>query len=339
VPPSGAPYIRGMSNLETRPRESVCGAQPPGEVVTELLEPRKVWLGKTTQVRRLLPHKERRMVGAWCFVDHYGPDDIRDRQGMFVPPHPHTGLQTVSWLFDGEVLHRDSVGSEALVRPGELNIMTAGDGIAHSEESPGDHDPILHGVQLWVALPDADRRTATPAFAQHRDLPVVELPGLRATVLIGEVAGVRSPATSFTPLVGAEVSLLPGTPATLPLTPEHEYAVLVVDGPVTVQGELLDRGQMLYVGRDREHLEMSAVDRGRLMLLGGEPFEERLVMWWNFIGRTHEEIVEAREQWMAGLAAGHDERFGVVEGFDGAPLPAPEMPGVRLRARGRTRES
>jgi quercetin 2,3-dioxygenase len=327
-----------MSNLETRPREATCGGQAPGEVVAELLEPRKVWLGKTTQVRRVLPNRERRMVGAWCFVDHYGPDDVRDQLGMWVPPHPHTGLQTVSWLFDGEVLHRDSVGSRAHVRPGELNIMTAGDGIAHSEESPGDHDPVLHGVQLWVALPDTDRRTTPAAFHQHRDLPVAEFPGGTATVLVGEVAGARSPAHAFTPLVGAELSLRPGA-ASLPLTPEHEYAVLVVDGPVTAAGELLDRGQMLYVGRHRDRLEMSAPGTARLMLLGGEPFEEQLVMWWNFIGRTHEEIVEAREQWMAGLAAGHDERFGVVHGFDGDPLPAPEMPTTRLRARGRSRDA
>jgi quercetin 2,3-dioxygenase len=327
-----------MSNLETRPRESECGAQVPGEAVAELLEPRKVWLGKTTQVRRLLPHRHRRMVGAWCFVDHYGPDDVRDRRGMWVPPHPHTGLQTVSWLFDGQVLHRDSVGSEAFVRPGELNLMTSGDGIAHSEESPGDHDPVLHGVQLWVALPEADRRTATPAFEQHRDLPVAEMPGARATVLVGELAGVRSPAPTFTPLVGAQVRLEADAPVEVPLEPRHEYAVLVVDGPLTVQGESLERGQMLYVGRDRDALAMSAPGGGRVMLLGGEPFEERLVMWWNFIARSHDEIVDARAQWMAGLAAGHDERFGVVTGFDGEPLPAPEMPNTRLRPRGRSRD-
>ena len=331
-------YIAGMSNLETHPREATCGAEVPGDAVSELLEPRKVWLGKTTQVRRLLPHKDRRMVGAWCFVDHYGPDDVRDRRGMWVPPHPHTGLQTVSWLFDGEVLHRDSVGSEALVRPGELNVMTAGNGIAHSEESPGDHHPILHGVQLWVALPDPDRRTARPSFGQHRDLPVVDLPGATATVLFGELGGATSPAHTFTPLVGAEVRLRPAAAARLPLDPALEYAVLVVDGPVTVAGQVLDRGQMLYIGRGRDHVALSAVDEGRVMLLGGEPFEEQLVMWWNFIGRTHEDVVEAREQWMAGLAAGRDERFGVVHGFEGDPLPAPAMPNARLRARGRTRE-
>ena len=166
-----------MSNLETRPREAVCGAQPPGEVVTELLEPRKVWLGKTTQVRRLLPHKDRRMVGAWCFVDHYGPDDIR-RTGMRVPPHPHTGLQTVSWLFDGEVLHRDSLGSRAWSGPAQLNLMTA-----------GPRHRALRGVARRPP-PDPARRPAVgraarrrpravaPRFAQHRDLPVLERPGL-----------------------------------------------------------------------------------------------------------------------------------------------------------------
>jgi redox-sensitive bicupin YhaK (pirin superfamily) len=326
-----------MSTLEKDPREQSCGAQPAAETVTELLEPRKVWLGKTTQVRRLLPHKERRMVGAWCFVDHYGPDDVRElpgqHRGMWVPPHPHTSLQTVSWLFDGEVLHRDSVGSEALVRPGELNIMTAGPGIAHSEESPGVRAPILHGAQLWVALPDDARDTVEPSFDQYADLPRLDLDGVRGTVMLGEVAGVVSPATTYTPLVGADLSIDPA--GTVPLTTTFEYAVLVVDGPVRVEQQSADRGEMVYLGQGRESFGLSGP--GRVLLLGGEPFAEEIVMWWNFIGRSHDEIVAARNEWMAGLSGGSTDRFGVVHGFDGDPLPAPEMPHTQLKPRGRTR--
>jgi quercetin 2,3-dioxygenase len=322
-----------MSNLERDPAEQECGGQPGGGPVVELLEPRKVWLGKTTQVRRLLPHKEHRMVGAWCFVDHYGPDDIRQQQGMWVPPHPHTSLQTVSWLFEGAVLHRDSLGTEAMVRPGELNIMTSGRGIAHSEESPGEHDPILHGAQLWVALPDGVRDTVAPAFDQYADLPAFELDGVRGTVMLGEVAGVTSPATSYTPLVGADL-LVDGS-ATVPLEPAYEYAVLAVDGPVRVEAQPAERGEMVYLGTGRQSFSLSGP--GRVLLLGGEPFAEEIVMWWNFIGRSHDEIVAARNDWMAGLSGGSTERFGVVRGFDGDPLPAPEMPHTQLRPRGRTR--
>jgi quercetin 2,3-dioxygenase len=320
-----------MSNLERAPAESSCGGQPAPEAVAELLEPRKVWLGKTTQVRRLLPHKERRMVGAWCFVDHYGPDDISSSPGMRVPPHPHSSLQTVTWLLDGEVLHRDSLGSEVSIHPGELHIMTAGAGIAHSEESPDPHPPMLHGVQLWVALPDSSRNVAPRAFDSHRDLPVVDLGGgAHATVMVGELGGTRSPAPSYSALVGAEVRLVAGV--RMPLSARHEYAVLVLDGSVVVDETRVEYGEMLYLGRGRDGVEVGCGRPARLLLLGGEPFEEEIVMWWNFIGRSHEEIVHLREEWMAG-----SELFGAVSGFDGAPLPAPAMPNTRLRPRGRTR--
>jgi quercetin 2,3-dioxygenase len=320
-----------MSNLERAPAESSCGGQPAPEAVAELLEPRKVWLGKTTQVRRLLPHKERRMVGAWCFVDHYGPDDISATPGMRVPPHPHTSLQTVTWLLDGEVLHRDSLGSETRIDPGELHIMTAGAGIAHSEESPDPHPPMLHGVQLWVALPDSSRNVAPRAFDSYRDLPVADLGGgASATVMIGDLGGVNSSAPSYSPLVGAEVRLAGGV--RVPLAAAYEYAVLVLDGSVVVDETRVEYGEMLYLGRGRDSVDVGSDRPARLLLLGGEPFEEEIVMWWNFIGRSHEEIVHQREEWMSG-----SERFGVVSGFDGARLPAPALPNTRLRPRGRTR--
>jgi redox-sensitive bicupin YhaK (pirin superfamily) len=324
-----------VSNLETRPAEAGCAGDPSDGPVLELLEPRKVWLGKTTQVSRLLPNIERRMVGAWCFVDHYGPDDITGRPGMRVPPHPHTSLQTVTWLLDGEVLHRDSVGSRAMVLPGELNIMTSGRGISHSEETPAEHGPLLHGVQLWVALPEGGRHATPPAFSQHRDLPTVDLGKARATVLVGSVGGATSPAHAFTPLLGVDVVLEPGADVAVPVRPDHEHAVLVVDGPVEVAGAVAGFGQMLYLGRRRDGIRLSVPDgarRGQVLLLGGEPFSEEIVMWWNFIGRSHDEIVEAREEWTATTG-----RFGHVQGYDGDALPAPPLPTTRLKARGRRR--
>jgi quercetin 2,3-dioxygenase len=328
-----------VSNLEKDPAEQACSGEPGGPVV-ELLEPREVWLGKTTKVRRLLPHKEHRMVGAWCFADHYGPDDLTARvdpydvpgpRGMLVPPHPHTGLQTVSWLFEGLIEHRDSVGSHALVRPGELNIMTSGRGIAHSEVSVPDGPPVLHGAQLWVALPSGAE--VPPGFEQYAELPRVELDGVHGTVMLGELAGVVSPARSYTPLVGADLTV--DAAARVPLTPAYEYAALVVDGPVRVEGQPAEHGELVYLGQGRDAFELSGP--GRVLLLGGEPFAEQIVMWWNFIGRSHDDIVAARNDWMAGLSGGSTSRFGVVQGFDGDPLPAPDLPHTQLKPRGRTR--
>ncbi|GAA2788252.1 pirin family protein [Kribbella solani] len=335
-----------MSDLEKDPAEVVGTGECDGPVL-EMLEAREVVLGRTTKVRRLLPNKNRRMVGAWCFVDHYGPDDLTRRvdsydvpggRGMHVPPHPHTSLQTVSWLFEGEIEHRDTVGSHAYVRPGELNIMTAGNGIAHSEVSTPDGPPMLHGAQLWVALPDSVRSTTAPAFNAYADLPTVAFDGARATVMIGTVAGVTSPAPAFTPLVGADITIERGRRLALPLTPANEYAVLVVEGKLSV-GELTPGfGEMAYFGSGRESIELVAADNGvRFLLLGGEPFEEELVMWWNFIGRTHEEIVAARNDWQAAIEAGGNDRFAMVPGYEGGPLPAPPLPGTTLKPRPRSR--
>jgi hypothetical protein len=335
-----------MSDLEKDPAEVVCTGAGDGPVL-EFLEPREVILGRTTKVRRLLPNKSRRMVGAWCFVDHYGPDDLTSRvdsydvpgeRGMQVPPHPHTSLQTVSWLFEGEIEHRDSVGSHAMVRPGELNIMTAGNGIAHSEVSTPTAPPVLHGAQLWVALPDSVRTTVPPAFNAYADLPTVDFDGARATVMIGTVAGVTSPAPAYTPLVGADVTVEPGRTLTLPLIPSNEYAVLVVDGSLTVGELAAGFGEMAYFGAGRESIDLVASDNGvRFLLLGGEPFEEELVMWWNFIGRSHDEIVAARNDWQEAIAAGGNDRFRMVPGYDGNPLPAPALPATALKPRPRAR--
>ncbi|MFJ6608859.1 pirin family protein [Streptomyces sp. NPDC091289] len=321
-----------MSNLDRQATPSVCGGRGfvVAEPVRELLAPRHVQLGEGTEVRRLLPNLGRRMVGAWAFVDHYGPDDIADEPGMQVPPHPHMGLQTVSWLHDGEVLHRDSLGSLQTVRPRELGLMTSGRAISHSEESPKEHARLLHGAQLWVALPDA-HRNVEPHFQHHRDLPVVTAPGLAATVILGELDRAASPGTAYTPIVGADVTLTGGAEARLPLDPDFEYAVLSMSGEAEVDGVPVLPGSMLYLGCGRTELPLRAVSDAGLMLLGGEPFEEELVMFWNWIGRSHEEIAQAREDWMNG------DRFGEVKGYDGAPIPAPQLPPGPLKSRGRVR--
>ncbi|MFC7216939.1 pirin family protein [Streptomyces polyrhachis] len=322
-----------MSNLDQRPAAAACGGltEVSARPVRELLTGREVALGEGTVVRRLLPGLGRRMVGAWCFVDHYGPDDIAEEPGMQVPPHPHMGLQTVSWLHEGEVLHRDSLGSLQTVRPRELGLMTSGRAISHSEESPREHARLLHGAQLWVALPGSHRHVE-PSFEHHSELPAVSGGGgLRATVILGEVDGAVSPGTAYTPLVGADLTLAAGTGARLPVRPDYEYAVLTMSGEAEVDGLRLAPGSMLYLGCGRTELPLRAdVDSG-LMLLGGVPFEEEIVMWWNFVGRTHEEIAQAREDWAAG------GRFGEVHGYDGARLGAPPLPSGRLRPRGRTR--
>jgi redox-sensitive bicupin YhaK (pirin superfamily) len=323
-----------VSNLDPAPTETGCGGAVAVAGHFDLLPGRQVPLGRFTTVSRLLPHTSRRTVGAWCFVDHFGPDVIGGGPGMRVPPHPHCGLQTVTWLADGEIVHRDSLGSLAMIRPGQLNLMTAGHGISHAEETPLGHGPILHGLQLWIALPAAG--AAMPAgFEHHEDLPGYASVGAHVTVVVGELAGHASPAQVHTPIVGADLRLEAGATLDLPLRPDFEYAILALAGSATVTaapdgGDLIP-GTLLYLGADRRELRLATASGARLFLLGGEPFAEELVMWWNFVARSHEEIVAARGSW----ASDTDPRFGTVVGYDGSPLPAPDLPTVRLKPRGR----
>ena len=322
-----------MSNLDRRPPAREMGGLQgtPAGPALDLLPGKEVLLGESTHVRRLLPTLGRRMIGAWAFVDHYGPDDVTTSSGMQVAPHPHTGLQTVSWLLEGEVHHRDSVGSDVVFGPGQLALMTAGHGIAHSEQSPAVHPRFLHGAQLWVALPDAHREVA-PQFEHHATLPGFTSDGLTTTVLMGSVADATSPGIAYSPLMGADLKLTPGADVELPLEPDFEYAVLATDGSATVEGAPVAHGSMLYLGTGRRTVRLQADEAASLLLLGGEPFEEQLVMWWNFVGRSGDEIAEYAELWNA-----EDDRFGVVVGYDGDRLPAPSLPAMPLKARGRVR--
>ncbi len=310
-----------MSNLETQPREHPVDRPTCG---TRLLDAREVPLGgvRAMTVRRTLPSREIPLIGAWCFLDEMGPES----GGMTVLPHPHIGLQTVTWPLRGEIRHRDALGSDVVLRPGELNIMTSGRGVAHSEVTAA--GVTLHGLQLWVALP-ADAADGASLFEQHRSLPEFTAPGVRGLVFVGELGGVRSPATVFSPLVGAQLDVAPGT-ATVPLDPGFEHGVLVVDGSVQVDGRTLEPGPLLYLPPGPAELVVRSAEGARLVLLGGEPFADELVMWWNFVGRSHEEIVAARDDWERG-----DVRFGPVEGHGDERIPAPPLPPLRLTPRRR----
>ena len=299
----------------------------------EVLTPRDVPLGglRAMSVRRTLPQRQRTLIGAWCFVDHYGPDDVTESGGMLVPPHPHTGLQTVSWLFTGEIEHRDSAGHHALVRPGELNLMTAGRGISHSEYStPG--TTTLHGAQLWLALPEGHREV-DPAFEHFAPTPVIG-EGWETRVFLGSLLGSTSPVTTYSPLLGAELTLAAGTTLQVPLEPSYEIGLLVDTGDVTVDGLPLDRDQLGFVEPGAGSLELTAVEDARVLLLGGPPFGEKIVMWWNFVGRDHDEVAGYRAEWESLLETGRDDRFALPVGDPNDALHAPSLPHARMVQRG-----
>lgn len=266
-------------------------------------------------VRRSLPRPRRRTVGAWCFVDHFGPLAVGPDGGIDIGPHPHTGLQTVTYLLDGEVLHRDSLGSDQVIRPGQLNLMSAGHGVSHAELPTGRTEGRLHGVQLWVAQPDATR-AGPAAFEHHGHLPVVELGQATATVLVGELGQAASPARQDTPLLGVALDLRCGA-AVVPLTAAYEHLVVVLSGTLVVGDTALHPGRSAYLAPGREELVVAAPEGAQVLLLGGEPFGEPVVMWWNFVGRDRDELARARTAWAAG-----DDRFGSVT-TDRARIPAP----------------
>lgn len=333
-----------MSNLETTPTESICAASPgePGSV--EVLESREVPLGglRGMPVRRTLPQRSRSLIGAWCFLDHYGPDNVADTGGMNVRAHPHTGLQTVSWLFSGTIQHSDSAGNDALVKPGELNLMTAGSGISHSERSTPD-TTVLHGAQLWVALPERARGVAKRF--EHYAPPTVTGDGYSAQVFLGSLLGSTSPVATHTPLVGAELRIEAGATVDVAVDPAHEHGVLVDSGEITLSpgagpATPLTRDQLGFAAAGCATLRIRAgSSAARILLIGGEPLGEELVMWWNFIGGSHEEVAAARDAWQATIAAAAsgdtpaDDRYGLPDGEPEPPLPAPALPTARLLPR------
>jgi redox-sensitive bicupin YhaK (pirin superfamily) len=267
----------------------------------ERLRNRQTQLGPMT-IWRALPVREHRTIGPWCFLDRYGPISFTDAKPMDVAPHPHIGIRTVSWLLDGEVLHRDSLGCEAMARPGAVNIMTSGRGIAHAEETPRENRGSLNGVQLWVALKDADRNVA-PSFEHIPEVPRDEPKGAIVQTFC------KGP-----DIVGADVEVRDAV--TLELDRAFEHGVFVAHGNPELEGQRLETNTLYYLEPGRS--ELSLEGGSRVLLLGGPPFPETILMWWNFVARTPEEIAEARAAWAEG-------RWGEVRGYDGPRIEAPAL--------------
>lgn len=290
--------------------------------VIQRVTARSAEIGGGIAVNRLIPTRDRRMIGAWCFLDHAGPAGFTAGGGMEVGAHPHIGLQTFTWMIEGEVLHRDSLGHEQVIRPGQVNLMTAGRGIAHTEASLAG-ETRLHAAQLWIALPDAVRN-CEPAFDHHPELPSWDAAGCRFTLLAGSHDGRVAPTRLHSPLLGLDLHMPRGGAVDLPLDPGFEYGVSVLDGALTIGGERFAINELAVLGSRRAHATLHFAPGTRALLLGGAPFGEDILMWWNFVGRSKDEISRATRDWESGAP-----RFGPVAGPDERRLAAPPLPWLR----------
>jgi redox-sensitive bicupin YhaK (pirin superfamily) len=309
-----------MDGPESSPSRTIAAAR-----AWQRIAARHADLGGGFSIARVLPSATRRTVGAWCFLDHAGPARFPPGQGMRVGPHPHIGLQTFTWMIEGEVLHSDSLGNRQVIRPGEVNLMTAGSGIAHSEESLGEQGTV-HAAQLWIALPDAQRHHE-PAFVHHASLPMVRVDGFRATVLAGSAFDLKSPVALFSELVGVDLVADGAARTRMTLRSDFEHAVLCLRGAARIDGQPVEPGALHYATPGRDSVELACDGAAQLLLIGGKPFDEALLIWWNFVARTQEEIEAAAADWNAGRG------FAEVPGRQLPRVPAPDPSGLRLRAR------
>ncbi|WP_445114595.1 pirin family protein [Acinetobacter sp. WZC-1] len=276
-------------------------------------------IGKGTVIKRALPSRYKRMIGAWCFLDHAGPVTFPRGDGLDVGPHPHMGLQTFTWMIEGTIMHTDSIGSRQLIRPKQVNLMTAGYGISHTEVAP-ETETQMHSAQLWIALPD-HKRHMEPQFDHYPELPVVERDHIEFTVLVGEYLSTRSPVEVHTELLGVDLIAKETTRSQLQLNPEFEYGFIALDGTAMVNGHALNNENMVVFEPGVTQVSIELDKGSRLLMIGGEPFETPILLWWNLIGRTQEELKIANEQW-----ANHDPRFGEITDYDGPRLVAPAFP-------------
>lgn len=280
---------------------------------------RSAEIGKGTVIKRALPSRQKRMIGAWCFLDHAGPVTFPQGDGLDVGPHPHTGLQTFTWMIEGTMMHTDSLGTKQLIRPYQVNLMTAGHGISHTEVAP-DTETKMHAAQLWIALPD-DKLNMPPQFDHYPVLPKTQQDQVEFTVLVGEFMGQSSPVAVHTPLVGIDMTAQADAKTRIPLNPKFEYGFLVLEGHAWVNGHELNQDNLVVLEPGVEHIEIDIPKGHRVLLIGGEPFETPILLWWNLVGRTTEGLREAREQWV-----NHDARFGEIPDYDGPRLEAPTFP-------------
>lgn len=256
-------------------------------------------------VRRAIPQRGRRLIGAWCFADHMGPLAVSPTSALDVAPHPHLGLATVTWLLDGVMLHRDSLGSEQVLRPGEVNLMTAARGVAHSEEAVDDFAGLMEGIQLWLALPDTTR-LGPGAFDHLRDVPEIVETQMRAKVFMGEWLGAASPLRRDADVVGAQLQFRGR--ADLELDPRYEYGFIVLRGRVRCESDLFEVGSTIYVATGATHVVIETADDATLIVLGGVPISQPIFMWWNYVGTSREEVETANDEWVNDTG-----RFGTVK--------------------------
>ncbi|ENV52501.1 pirin family protein [Acinetobacter junii] len=292
------------------------------KIVDSLLQEftiRSATIGKGTVIKRALPSRHKRLVGAWCFLDHAGPVSFPAGDGLDVGPHPHIGLQTFTWMIEGTMMHTDSLGSKQLIRPKQVNLMTAGRGISHTEVAP-DTETQMHAAQLWIALPD-NKRNMEPNFEHYPELPVVVKDQVEFTVLVGDFLNTLSPVQVHTPLVGVDLTAQADTKTRIPLNPAFEYAFMALDGTARVNGHELTADNMVVLETGLTEIEVEIKSGNRVLLIGGEPFESPILLWWNFVGRTMEDLQQAREDWI-----NHDARFGEIPDYQGKRLEAPTLP-------------
>ncbi len=280
---------------------------------------RSAEIGQGTVIKRALPSRQKRMVGAWCFLDHAGPVSFPAGDGLDVGPHPHIGLQTFTWMIAGTMMHTDSLGSKQLIRPKQVNLMTAGRGISHTEVAP-ESETQMHAAQLWIALPD-DQLNIDPKFEHYPELPVVSKDQVEFTVLVGDFLETTSPVQVHTPLVGVDLTAQADTKTRIPLNPEFEYAFMALEGTARVNGHVLTADNMVVLETGLTEIEVELTQGHRLLLIGGEPFESPILLWWNFVGRSMQDLQQAREDWV-----NHAARFGEIPDYQGKRLEAPVLP-------------
>jgi redox-sensitive bicupin YhaK (pirin superfamily) len=299
-------------------KDPVAGDAYQCDAIAQVIVPRTVDLGDFA-VRRALPSARTRMVGPFIFFDHFGPAEFRAGNGLDVRPHPHIGLATVTYLFDGEIMHRDSLGTAVAIRPGEVNWMTAGRGIVHSErtrpERRVDHEPI-HGLQMWVALPEA-KEEMEAGFTHHEtaEFPVVKDNGKNIRVVVGSLYGARSPVPTVHETIFGDVQLKAG--ATVPLDAGHEErAIYIIDGAVDISGDKFEAGRLL-VFKPGDTVTITASTDAHFVIVGGAPMDGPRHIWWNFVSSRKDRIEQAKAEWKAG-------HFGKVPGDEIEFIPLPD---------------
>ena len=307
-----------------------------GKDLPVFLDVRQAVIGDGLTVHRALPTRLLRSVGHWCFLDHMGPKDFSTADdGLHVGAHPHIGLQTFTWMIEGELLHRDSLGNQQLISANQVNLMTAGRGISHTEDSAGAQGKV-HGAQLWIALPEEHQDTK-PAFSHHPRLPQWTDNHCRVTVMAGSCGEYTSPVPLFSPLLGLDVSTTAqGGTVRLPLRRDFEYALMVLRGSASVRGEgqvsgadtttdaHVQANQFVYWPPGEAALHLALAPDSQVIVLGGVPLAKRLTIWWNFVAFDRERIRQAWHDWEHGEENGH-ARFGRIAGMEHTRLKAPAL--------------